>query len=114
MATRTPPTRSFDYDTLKTSVTLSEYMGKPYERAVAYTLRCGGRNSPMGDKHNWDGYVVDGQSYRLTIADGLRLQGFPDSFVLKGSSVAQWKQLGNTIPTALTKVVARVLTEALA
>jgi DNA (cytosine-5)-methyltransferase 1 len=113
MATRIPPARSFDYNAYKISTTLAEYMGKPYERTVAYTLRCGGRNSPIGDKHNWDGYIVDGQPYRLTLADGLRLQGFPESFVLKGSSVAQWKQLGNTIPTALTKVVALALTDAL-
>ena len=54
--------------------TLTEYLKKPFEKDVAYTIRCGGKNSPIGDKHNWDSYIVDGKEYRLTIDDAIKLQ----------------------------------------
>jgi site-specific DNA-cytosine methylase len=37
----------------------------------------------------------------------LRLQGFPTNFVLSGSVVKQWHQLGNTIPTVFTDMIAQ-------
>ena len=86
-------------------VSLSEYLGKNFEKDIAYTIRCGGKNSPINDKHNWDGYMVDGKEYRLTIEDCLKLQGFDSSFRLKGTTKEQWKQLGNTIPTIFTKII---------
>jgi site-specific DNA-cytosine methylase len=79
---------------------------------VAYTIRCGGRGSPYGNKHNWDGYVVDGVNTRLTLEDGLRLQGFPAGFELVGSVSDKWKQLGNTIPTVFTRMLAKNLMRA--
>ena len=82
-------------------------MGKSFEKDVAYTIRCGGRGSALGNKHNWDAYIVDGQEYRLTVADGLRLQGFPEGFQLSGSVTKQWHQLGNTIPTNFTDMLAQ-------
>lgn len=96
-----------DFDRFKKTVTLADYLGKPFEKETAYTIRCGGRGSALGNKHNWDAYVVGGKEYRLTIEDGLRLQGFPEGFVLKGSVVNQWKQLGNTIPTIFTDMIAQ-------
>jgi DNA (cytosine-5)-methyltransferase 1 len=86
-------------------VSLSSYLGKKFEKEIAYTIRCGGKNSPINDKHNWDGYIVDGQEYRLTINDCLKLQGFESSFKLKGNIREQWKQLGNTIPTIFTQII---------
>lgn len=86
-------------------VSLSTYLGKKFEKEIAYTIRCGGKNSPINDKHNWDGYIVDGQEYRLTINDCLKLQGFDNSFKLKGNIREQWKQLGNTIPTIFTQII---------
>jgi DNA (cytosine-5)-methyltransferase 1 len=91
--------------------TLSEYLGKSFEKKTAYTIRCGGRSSPINDKHNWDGYIVDGNEYRLTIDDCLKLQGF-ENFELQGSKTERYKLLGNTIPTNLTYVVATKLRDA--
>jgi DNA (cytosine-5)-methyltransferase 1 len=101
------PLISLDFDAHKRSIALSEYLGKPFEKQTAYTIRCGGRHSPIHDKHNWDGYIVDGKEYRLTITDGLRLQGFAPEFVLCGSQTDQWKHLGNTIPTILTELIGK-------
>jgi DNA (cytosine-5)-methyltransferase 1 len=97
----------FDLDEYQSKTTLTEYLGKSFARETAYTIRCGGKNSPIDDKHNWDGYIVDGDEYRLTIKDALKLQGF-EGYRLDGISNAQkWKLLGNTIPTNLTTIIVR-------
>lgn len=96
-----------DFARFERHTTLAEYLQKPFEKETAYTIRCGGRGSALGNKHNWDAYVVDGTEYRLTIQDGLRLQGFPENFKLCGSVTKQWKQLGNTIPTIFTEMLAQ-------
>lgn len=96
-----------DFERFKTQTTLAEYLKKPFEKKCAYTIRCGGRGSTLGNKHNWDAYLVDGREYRLTVEDGLRLQGFPSTFVLSGSLAKKWQQLGNTIPTIFTDMLAQ-------
>jgi DNA (cytosine-5)-methyltransferase 1 len=98
----------FDFPTIETP-DLATFIGKPFHKKVAYTIRCGGRCSPIDDKHNWDGYYYDTpkKEYRLTIADCLKLQGFPDDFTLLGTSSQKYRMLGNTIPTNLTHVVGR-------
>ncbi len=80
-------------------------MVKILKKKIAYTIRCGGRNSPIDDKHNWDGYIVDGHEYRLTKDDCLKLQGFNTDFKLCGNNKDHWKQLGNTIPTIFTEII---------
>jgi DNA (cytosine-5)-methyltransferase 1 len=107
----TDPEKILDFDEFKKTSNLTEYLGKNFEKSIAYTIRCGGRRSPIHDKHNWDGYIVDGKEYRLTIEDALRLQGFPVDFVLKGSDTDKWHQLGNTIPTIFTEIIASNLTQ---
>lgn len=97
--------RLLELDEYKKETTLAEFLGKPFEKKIAYTIRCGGKHSPIHDKHNWDGYLVDGQEYRLTKEDCLQLQGFPPDFTLHGTNRDQWKQLGNTIPTIFTEII---------
>ena len=96
----------FDLEDYKNTVTLTDYLGKNFEKDVAYTLRCGGKNSPINDRHNWDGYWVDGSEYRLTIEDGLKLQGFHD-YDFIGNNAQKWKMLGNTIPTIFTEIIGK-------
>jgi DNA (cytosine-5)-methyltransferase 1 len=97
--------RLLQFDDYKKEKTLSAFLGKNFTKSIAYTIRCGGKNSPILDKHNWDGYMVDGQEYRLTIEDCLQLQGFNLNFKLCGNKKDQWKQLGNTIPTIFTEII---------
>jgi DNA (cytosine-5)-methyltransferase 1 len=99
-----------DYEK-KTS--LSKYLGKKFSKTHAYTIRCGGKNSPINDRHNWDGYMVDGKEYRLTIQDVLALQGFEKDFLLCGNDKNKWKQLGNTIPTVFTDMISSNITKIL-
>jgi DNA (cytosine-5)-methyltransferase 1 len=86
---------------------LKDFLGKNFEKDIAYTIRCGGKRSPINDKHNWDGYIVDGKEYRLSIDDCLKLQGFDNTFKLCGNVGDQWKQLGNTIPTIFTEIIGK-------
>lgn len=95
-----------DFNKYKKEITLSQFFNKKFEKKIAYTIRCGGRNSPINDRHNWDGYLVDGKEYRLTINDALKLQGF-ENFKLQGTLTEQWKQLGNTIPTIFTEIISK-------
>ena len=92
--------------------TLATYLGKPFEKDTAFTIRCGGRKSRIDDKHNWDGYIVDGREYRLSIDDCLKLQGFED-FELCGSITQQYKLLGNSIPTNFTYLIGKKIKETL-
>jgi site-specific DNA-cytosine methylase len=94
-----------DFDEYKKYIPLTEFLGKNFEKQTAYTIRCGGRNSPINDRHNWDGYIVDGKEYRLSKEDCLKLQGFNPEFKLCGNNKDQWKQLGNTIPTVFTRLI---------
>ena len=54
-----------DLDEYKKETTLTELLGKNFEKKIAYTIRCGGKNSPIDDKHNWDGYIVDGKRIQI-------------------------------------------------
>jgi len=94
----------FNLDNFKKINTLSNYLGKNFKKDIAYTLRCGGKNSPLNDRHNWDGYLVDNKEYRLSIEDALKLQGFTN-YNLIGNTNEKWKLLGNTIPTIFTEII---------
>lgn len=54
-------------------------VGEPIEtinKNIAYTIRIGGRKSGVSNRHNWDGYMVNGKEYYLTPKDCMRLMGF--------------------------------------
>ena len=96
----------FNLEKYEKKITLKDYLGKNFIKDNAYTLRCGGKNSPIDDRHNWDGYLVDNTEYRLTIEDGLKLQGFIDyNFI--GKPNEKWKMIGNTIPTIFTEIIGK-------
>ena len=98
----------FELKEYEKKVTLSDYLGKNFVKETAYTIRCGGGGSPIDDRHNWDGYWIDGEEYRLTIEDGLKLQGF-ENYNLIGKKGDKWKLLGNTIPTIFTDIIGKQL-----
>ena len=96
----------FDLKEYEKTIKLKDYLGRNFKKDTAYTIRCGGKNSPIDDRHNWDGYWVDDEEYRLSIDDGLKLQGF-DNFNLIGKIGEKWKLLGNTIPTIFTEIIGK-------
>lgn len=90
-----------------------------YRRARLYadrpstTLRAGGGYGPKGDHlggfHPPIHYRFPRQ---LTVRESARIQGFPDSWVLKGSKTAQGRQVGNAVPPPLASAVAEAVRNA--
>lgn len=103
----------FELEKYKKKVNLSDYLGRKFEREKAFTIRCGGKASPIDDRHNWDGYWIEENgeriAHRLTIKEALKLQGFDENYKFEGKTAALWKMLGNTIPTIFTKIIAEQL-----
>ena len=81
----------------KLKFTMSDVMKGHVDREIGYTLRVGGKSSPIDDRRNWDGYIVDGELRRLTPDEGKRMQGFPATFKFPVSNSEALKQLGNSV-----------------
>lgn len=71
--------------------------GATVNKKVGFTLRVGGKGSPITDRRNWDGYIVNGVERRIGEKEGKRMQGFPDDFVFPVAKGAAMKQLGNSV-----------------
>ena len=82
---------------VKLAMTMDDVFEGKVNKAVGYTLRVGGRGSGIGDRRNWDTYLVDGEVRRLSPKEGLRMQGFPDDFEFPVSETQAMKQLGNSV-----------------
>lgn len=76
---------------------MSDVMKGKVDREVGFTLRVGGGRSPIDDRRNWDGYIVDGEVRRITPDEGKRMQGFPADFEFPVSNSEALKQLGNSV-----------------
>ena len=67
-------------------------------RDIGYTLRVGGKGSRIEDRRNWEHYWVDGKVHKITIAEAIKMMGFPEEFEFKDIPETQkWKQLGNSV-----------------
>ena len=53
-----------------------------------------------------------GERVRLTLPEGLILQGFPPDYPVQGTKTAQWLQVGNAIPPPLAKAILAQLVRA--
>lgn len=86
---------------------MSDVWGGNCTREIGFTLRVGGRGSPINDRRNWDSYLVDGEVRQLTYVEAIRMQGFPDDFEFPVSPTQAIKQLGNSVAVDAVKAVAR-------
>jgi DNA (cytosine-5)-methyltransferase 1 len=59
-------------------------------------------------------YVHPSGRRRLSIFEAMRLQGFPDSFILEGNLSEQVEQISNAVPPPLAKSVAAAIRRTLA
>lgn len=100
---------------IKLKLTLDQIMGGSTGRTLGYTLRVGGRGSGVGDRRNWDRYLVDGLEVRLSPAQGLKLQGFPSWFKFPKdiSDTQALKQLGNSVAVPAVHAYAKAMIQAL-
>ena len=87
----------------KLNFTMSDVMKGTVDREIGFTLRVGGKLSPIDDRRNWDGYIVDGKLRRLTPEEGKMMQGFPSSFKFPVSNSEALKQLGNSVAVEAVK-----------
>jgi DNA (cytosine-5)-methyltransferase 1 len=87
--------------------TMSDIFEAPCSRAIGFTLRVGGKGSPITDRRNWDGYIVDGKEVRLTPETAKKMQGFPDSFIFPVSKSQAMKQLGNSVAVPVIEAISK-------
>ena len=100
----------FEFPThLPLKFNMSEVLGGQCSREIGFTLRCGGRGSKITDRRNWDNYWVDQKEQRLTPQNGLKMQGFPDNFILPKSNTQAMKQLGNSVAVPAIRAVAEII-----
>lgn len=85
-----PPKKPLKY-------TMSDILNGECDRDIGFTLRVGGRGSPIKDRRNWDSYMVDRKVLQIGPEHGLKMQGFPNDFVFPVSKSQAMKQLGNSV-----------------
>lgn len=73
------------------------FNGATLNKEIGYTLRVGGKCSPIPDRRNLDGYIVDGKERPIGPKGGKRMQGFSDEFEFPVSNSAAMKQLGDSV-----------------
>lgn len=87
------------------TLTMSHIFQGTCNKEIGYTLRCGGRLSPINDRHNWDGYIVDDIERRIGVREAKIMQGFPDDFIFPVSDNQALKQLGNSVTIPVVKQI---------
>jgi DNA (cytosine-5)-methyltransferase 1 len=90
---------NFDFpNPIPLTFTMSQvFEGANVNRDIGYTLRVGGKSSPINNRRNWDGYMVDGKIKRLTSKEAKKMQGFPEEFEFPVTEYQAMKQLGNSV-----------------
>lgn len=94
-------------------LTMSDVFGGKAKKDIGFTLRVGGRGSSISDRRNWDSYIVNGKTRRLTSKEGKKMQGIPDDFVFPVSENQAMKQLGNGVAVDAIRDYAEKIIEAL-
>lgn len=100
------------------------YMSRNRKRGwngQSYTIQAGGRHAPLHPdscdmcKVETDKFEFTGTGYRrLSVREAARIQGFPDSFILKYRNIADgYKVVGNAVPPPLAKAIAESIKQAL-
>ncbi len=87
--------------------TMSDVWQGECSREIGFTIRVGGRGSDITDRRNWDNYLVDGQTKRLSYIEARKMQGFPDDFKFPVSKTQAIKQLGNSVAVDAVEAVAK-------
>lgn len=88
------------------TTTMSDIFGAKCSRSVGFTLRVGGKGSPIDDRRNWDGYIVEGSVVRLTPEIAKLMQGFPKEFEFPVSKQQAMKQIGNSVAIPVIEAIA--------
>ena len=87
--------------------TMSDVWGGICNKEIGFTLRVGGKSSPITDRRNWDSYLVDGEVRKLGIDEAKKMMGFPSDFIFPVSRTQAMKQLGNSVAVDAVSAVAK-------
>jgi DNA (cytosine-5)-methyltransferase 1 len=98
---------------VKLNMTMNDVFGGKVNKSIGYTLRVGGKKSPLNDRRNWDGYLVDGVEKRVGIKEAKKMQGFPDTFEFSVSISQAMKQLGNSVAIPVVEALGKSILSAL-
>ena len=97
-------------------------------REIGFTLRCGGKGSPINDRRNWEHYYVRSRNSprhglagvaKINEQQGLLLHGFPKKYKFPESGkfkvgyAARMKQLGNSVAVSAVQAWADSIFDAL-
>ena len=77
------------------------------ERKIGFTLRVGGVSSPINDRRNWDGYIVNKKIMRIKPKHGLQMMCFPRKFKFPVTEREAMKQLGNSVAVNVVKEIGK-------
>jgi DNA (cytosine-5)-methyltransferase 1 len=86
-------------------LTMSDIWEGECDRDIGFTLRVGGKCSPIDDRRNWDGYRVNGKVERLKPKQGKRMMGLSDDFQFPVTEAQAMKQLGNSVCVDVVKYI---------
>lgn len=87
--------------------TMSDILGGKCSRDIGFTLRVGGRGSPINDRRNWDGYIVDDKEVRLTPDTAKLMQGFTGDYHFPVSNQQAMKQIGNSVAIPVVQAIGK-------
>lgn len=90
---------------------MSDVWGGKCSREIGFTLRVGGRGSPIDDRRNWDSYLVDGKVRKVMPEQAKIMQGFPNDFHFPVPATQAMKQLGNSVAIDAIRECAKALVE---
>jgi len=90
-------------------------------RKIGFTLRCGGKGSPIDDRRNWEHYFVKkrgaskAEIVKINEHQGLLLNGFPEGyeFPAEVAKAARMKQLGNSVAVTAIEAWGEAIMDAL-
>lgn len=90
-------------------------------KSIGFTLRCGGKGSPIDDRRNWEHYFVKRRGatkpeiVKINEKHGLLLNGFPADFEFPAdvAKAARMKQLGNSVAVTAVQAWAESIMDAL-
>lgn len=100
-------------DPIPLKITMADIWQGKCDKQIGYTLRVGGRTSGINDRRNWDGYIVNGKIKRLGPKEGLKMQGFPETFEFPVTHVQAMKQLGNSVAVPAIQATAKEIIKSL-
>ncbi|MGL4768441.1 MAG: HpaII family restriction endonuclease [Formosimonas sp.] len=85
--------------------TMSDIFKAPCEKKIGFTLRVGGKGSPIDDRRNWEFYRVNGEVQRIGLSEARDMMTFPADFEFPVSKTQAMKQLGNSVCVDVVKAV---------